>query len=411
MDKYTFLEISQKEFQNFVNKSDQNQFMQSSYMKKYYDLKGHENYTIGVKKEGKLVAAALIYLESTFLGYKKFAIYKGFVLDYTDKELLEYITKETKLFLKNKKAYMFTIDPNIIEIERDSDANILENGKNNYEVIDYLKSLGYKKSKTNIQIKWTYVKDINGMSSDEIFKSFKQNTRNIINRTINKYKLNIRDIKYDDLKEFKKITQDTCDRRGFNDKSLTYYQNMIKSFDDKVVFKIAELNCDTYLSDLYNEQKEYKLKIEKINSNNSKKENYVKELENINKKINEVEKLKKDKGNIIPLSCAMFILYGNEVIYFSSGSYKEYMQYYGQYILQWEMIKYACDNNYKRYNFYGIMDVFDKNGKDYGVYEFKKGFNGHVNELLGEYNFVIIKSIYNFQRLYINIKNYLKRKN
>ena len=93
MDKYTFLEISQKEFQNFVNKSDQNQFMQSSYMKKYYDLKGHENYTIGVKKEGKLVAAALIYLESTFLGYKKFAIYKGFILDYTDKELLEYIIK------------------------------------------------------------------------------------------------------------------------------------------------------------------------------------------------------------------------------------------------------------------------------------------------------------------------------
>ena len=43
------------------------------------------------------------------------------------------------------------------------------------------------------------------------------------------------------------------------------------------------------------------------------------------------------------------------------------------------------NNNYKRYNFYGIKDVFDKNGKDYGVYEFKKGFNGYVEELFGAY--------------------------
>ena len=404
MKNYVYEEISLKEFQNFVSHSSQNQFMQSSSMKKYYDLKKHENYTIGVKENGKLVASALIYLESTFLGYKKFAIYKGFVLDYNNEELLKFITDETKKFLKSKNAYMFTIDPNIIEIERDTDAKVVDNAKNNYAVIDYLKKLGYKKSKKDVQIKWTYIKDINGMTSDEMFKTFKQNTRNIINRTINKYKLNIRDVKYEDLSEFKKVTQDTCERRGFNDKSLTYYQNMKKAFKDDVIFKISELNCDEYLSDLYNEKSDYESKIEKIALNNSKKENYKKELGNVLKKIDEVEKLKKDKGNIIPLSCAMFILYGDEIIYFSSGSYKEYMQYYGQYILQWEMIKYACDKKYKRYNFYGIMDVFDKSGKDYGVYEFKKGFNGYVKELLGEYEYYINKKI----MLLKNIKEVVK---
>ena len=408
MSKYKFIELTDEQFFDFVETQDQKHFMQTTYMKEYYKLKGKETYIIGVESDKKVIAAGLIYLESMYRQYKKFAIYKGFIMDYNNKELLEFITNKTYEFLKEKNAYVFTIDPNIIQVERDTEANIIENAKDNYDVIESLKQIGYFKSDTNIQIKWTYVLDINNQTSEEIFKTFKQNTRNIINRTINKYKLNIRTLSYDELPQFKKITKDTSDRRGFSDKSLEYYQNMSKAFKDKVTFKIAELNCDVYLNDLNKEKLDYQNKIEKINGTNKKKENYIQELGYINKKIEEVEKLKNEKGNIIPLSCAMFILYGDEVVYFSSGSYKEYMQYYGQYIIQWEMIKYACDNNYKRYNFYGIMDVFDTKGKDHGVYEFKKGFNGYVKELLGEYTYVINKKIYKQENLIAKLKKIIK---
>lgn len=409
MSKYKFLELTDEQFFDFVENHEQKHFMQSVNMKDYYKLKGKETYIIGVESNKKIIAAGLVYLESMYKKYKKFAVYKGFIMDYNNQELLDFITHETCKFLKTKGAYVFTIDPNIIQVERDTDANAIENGKDNYKVIDYLNKLGYIKSDTNIQIKWTYVLDVNGQSSDEIFKTFKQNTRNIINRTINKYKLNIRTLSYNELCEFKKITQDTSDRRGFDDKSLVYYQNMSKAFGDKVTFKVAELNCNEYLEDLNKEKMDYQNKIDKINGTNKKKENYIQELGYINKKIDEVEKLKNEKGNIIPLSCAMFILYGDEVVYFSSGSYKEYMQYYGQYIIQWEMIKYACDNNYKRYNFYGIMDVFNPKGKDRGVYEFKKGFNGYVKELLGEYVYVIDKKIYKQETIINKIKKIIKR--
>ena len=409
MSKYKFLELTDKQFFDFVESHDQKHFMQSISMKEYYKLKGKETYIIGVEFNGKIVAAGLVYLESTYKKYKKFAIYKGFLMDYNDKDLLDFLTQQTSKYLKAKGAYVFTIDPNIIEVERDSDANIVENGKDNHEVIESLKKIGYVKSDTNIQIKWTYVLDINGASSEDVFKTFKQNTRNIINRTLNKYKLNIRTLSYDELSEFKKITQDTSDRRGFSDKTLLYYQNMSKAFGDMVTFKVAELNCDLYLNDLNKEKENYQNKIDKISGTNKKKENYIQELGYINKKINELETLKNEKGNLIPLSCAMFILYGDEVVYFSSGSYKEYMQYYGQYIIQWEMIKYACDNNYKRYNFYGIMDVFNPKGKDRGVYEFKKGFNGYVKELLGEYIYIIDKKIYKQELLINKIKKIIKR--
>ena len=81
----------------------------------------------------------------------------------------------------------------------------------------------------------------------------------------------------------------------------------------------------------------------------------------------------------------MFVMTQPEVVYLSSGNYSKYMMFNSQYLIQWEMIKYAIEHGYKRYNFYGIPDNFDKNDKDYGIYAFKTGFNGCVEQLIGEY--------------------------
>ncbi len=44
----------------------------------------------------------------------------------------------------------------------------------------------------------------------------------------------------------------------------------------------------------------------------------------------------------------------------------------GAYRLQWDMIKFALNNNIPRYNFYGITGNFSENAEDYGVQQFKK---------------------------------------
>ena len=78
-----------------------------------------------------------------------------------------------------------------------------------------------------------------------------------------------------------------------------------------------------------------------------------------------------------------------EVIYLSSGNYEEYMKFNSQYLIQWELIKYGIENGYKKHNFYGIPANINEHPKDYGIYEFKKGFNGYVEELIGEYELPI----------------------
>ena len=104
----------------------------------------------------------------------------------------------------------------------------------------------------------------------------------------------------------------------------------------------------------------------------------------------------------------MFLLYGDEIIYLSSGSYKQYMHLYAQYRIQYEIIKYAAENNFKKYNFYGISGIFDKSDPKYGVYAFKKGFNGYVVELIGEYQISLNLVYYNLYACIIKFKKTLK---
>ena len=382
--------ITKEEFDAFAKTLNCQNFFQCGAMKDFFDANNQENYLIGLKDNNKLVAATLLIYRSSFLGKKMFEATKGFIIDYNNLDLVKIFTEKVYEFIKSKNGYRLLISPYIPVIERDTDALVVEGGFDNTKVLKHLEKIGYKNIGVGVQVKWDYVLDINKRSPEELLASFKPNTRNYINRTINKYKLECKDLSYDELGEFKKITEDTCARRGFKDKTLDYYQKMYKAFKDDVVFKIVSLNCDTYINTLEEENKSLEAKINELSdgpSNKYKKEVMKNDIQNNLKKIEDTKALKEAHGNIIPLSGAMFMLYGREIIYLFSGSYDEYMSFCGQYRIQWEIIKHASLNDYERYNFFGIMDVFNKDGKDYGVYEFKKGFNGYVEELADVYEY------------------------
>ena len=127
----------------------------------------------------------------------------------------------------------------------------------------------------------------------------------------------------------------------------------------------------------------YKSRYENIIDKESGKAKELKiTIDGIEKRL---EEIKCFKQSVIPISAAMFMLYGKEVDYLFSGSIEKYKNMYAQYLIQWEMIKYACENKFEKYNFFGISGNFDKKDKNYGVYEFKKGFGGHVEELIGDF--------------------------
>lgn len=399
--------LSDEEFTKFVDNNSIKNFLQTVMMKKKLEKEGATVYLVGVKENNKVIGASLVSSSKHhFLGKITYEAYKGFVLDYNNKELVKFMTVELKKFLKEKNALNLFIDPYIPNVSRDMDANIID-GVDNRKINEYLRNIGYTYTEKGNQVKWCYCLDINGKTSAELFNEMRSRTRNYINRTITKYKLNIRTLKREELKEFKKITSDTCERRSFFDKSLEYYESMYDIFGDNVTFKIAELNCDLYISTLKEENSHFKSKLDKL-SIETKKEKIKNDIESNVKKIDDIKKLKNKYGNIIPLSASMFILYGDEIVYLFGGSYEEFMNFYGQYRIQWEMIKYAADQGYKRYNFYGIEDISNSNENDCGIYKFKKGFGGYVEELLGYFELEIspLNKIYHLLK---KVKSIIKK--
>ena len=54
------------------------------------------------------------------------------------------------------------------------------------------------------------------------------------------------------------------------------------------------------------------------------------------------------------------------------------------YLLQWEMIKIALANKADIYDFRGVEGILEEGHPGYGIYKFKKGFNGVFTEFTGE---------------------------
>lgn len=117
------------------------------------------------------------------------------------------------------------------------------------------------------------------------------------------------------------------------------------------------------------------------------------------------------------IAAVMPILYGNKVWYLYGGSSNEYRNLMPNYLLQWEMIKWGLHNGCDIYDFRGVSGFKDENDPQYGVYKFKKGFNGDFIEFIDELYIVfnpVMNSIFNFsEKAYKNIsmiKNRIKGK-
>ena len=392
------VELTQEEFNNFSINHENSIFFQSSYWGELKKFTGWIPYYIGYKDDELKCASLLLAKKIPIINKYIFYAPRGFLIDYNDYNLLNTFTQEVKEFVKSKKGIFFKINPLVIYQQRDINGDIVKDGFNNKKVVEDLLKLGYKHvgfTKTygkDLEPRWISVLDLKDKSYDEIKSNLRNTTRYDIN---NSYKNGLKLVEIDNsrMDEFKKLMASTGQRRGFIDRPLSYYKKMYDAFSktNNIKVMLVELDVKSNLK-TYQESKE-KL-IEKINYEKSKdrvKDNLIKELEkqlnSAEKKIKEAEELLKIDDKIV-LAGGLFMNFANQCVSLFGASYKEYMKYKGQYFLNNEMIKYALENNYEKYNFYGITGDFDESSPMFGLFDFKRGFNAEVQELIGEFTFV-----------------------
>lgn len=391
-----FIEITKERYHKFWESHPLKTFLSAPEIGDLRKSSGWDVYYVGVEDNKKLVAAAMIVSHKRHFGKYEFYSPRGVLVDYENEDLLHYFLDEIKKFVKKHHGYIFRMDPYVIYKERDIDGNIVEGGVDHSKVVSDLLKFGFKKvSIPNMeQVGWMFSLPLEGKTKEQILKEMKAGTRNKIRKT-EKFGITVKELSYDELDRFQNIMVETGERKNFSVRSVDYFQKMYQLFHDKgeVKYYVTELDLVQYLKKLHDEKKELEDKLSSLSDakyNDGQKKNLENEIVSFDKRIQDAEDIRKEKGtDVITLSGSMFMIIQPEIIYLSSGNYEEFLKFNSQYLLQWMMIQYGIEHGFKKHNFYGIPANINEHPKDYGIYEFKRGFNGIVEELIGEFELPI----------------------
>ncbi len=90
-----------------------------------------------------------------------------------------------------------------------------------------------------------------------------------------------------------------------------------------------------------------------------------------------------------PIAGTLAIWFGDKVWYLYGASSNRRRETMPNYLLQWEMIRWAVEKKCRIYDFRGVSGDMDESNPLYGLYKFKKGFNSELVEFIGEFDLVL----------------------
>ena len=276
--------------------------------------------------------AALTILKRKIPGLNKNIFYapRGPICDIKDYQTMDFLWAEIAKLAKEHKAVFLKIDPDI-SVE-------------NKEFHEYLESRKFKKLSTG--------KDFNGIQPKFVMRlKLEKSEQELLAAMASKTRYNIRysarkgvtirnECNDSDLKKFYEILIETAKRDNFGIRSFEYFENMYK-------YLVKTGHGKLFLA-------EY-------------------------------------EGEIISGTLALIC---GKTVWYSYGASDKHRNKQPSYLIQWNMIKWALENNCDVYDFRGISGDLDENNPLYGLYRFKKGFGAEFTEYIGEYDLVFSPLMY-----------------
>ena len=415
-----FTELTLEEFKKHTseNKSHFTQ-MAENYMMKVDT--GKETYLVGVKDDDENVIASCLVTLSPMMRVMRYAYTnRGPVMDYSNKELLTFFFKELEKFLKPRKVVSLRVDPYEVLNVRNHDGEIIEEIDQS-QMFDTFNRMGYKHTgyttgfDPSYQIRWLSVLDVEGKDEKTILNNMDSLRKRNVKKAL-KNGMQIRFLELDELDIFRDFMNQTSEMKDFFDRDDTFYYERKKYFKDKVLVPLVYIELDEYnavtekeLNKLEKDLEKAHKDLEKDNANiekvQRKIENFEVQVKNKRENYEEGLRLKEEHGDTLNLASGFYFVNDHEVVYLAGGSANQYRHFAGSYLMQWEMIKYMLEHNLPIYNFYGITGDFSEDAEDYGVVQFKKGFNAVVNEYVGDFVKPINKPMYKVFETLQKVKN------
>ena len=204
-----------------------------------------------------------------------------------------------------------------------------------------------------IQTRFNYRLYLKGRDEDALFANLHHKTRYNV-RVARKHGVEVKIGGREDLDEFARLMKITGKRDGFAVRSQAYFENMLNALGEH-----ARLYMAYY------------------------------------------------QGKAV--SGAVTTNYAGKTCYIYGASDNEHRNVMPNYLLQWEMIRWAAETGCTVYDFQGVDGTLNEDKPLYGLYRFKRGFGGQIDELAGEFDYVYMPVRNWLVNTLIALKSRLKR--
>ncbi len=319
-----------KEYKSFLQSHKKGHFMQSPEWAQLKSFWEHEIVSVEDDQGSIKGTMSLLIRKIPFLPYTIMYSPRGPVCDPHDSATLQELLAQTKRLAQKYNSYVLKMDPDI--------------EKSDVEFERIMISLGYRlkgglKPYEGIQPRFVFRLKVKGRTEEELLQSFHQKTRYNIRLALKKG-VQIKPGSREDLGEFHRLLVDTGVRDKFIVRNQQYYEQVYDCLGPEHV-KIFMAYYE---------------------------------------------------GQAIAGSIA--IVYGNKCWYLYGASSNEHRNLMPNYLLQWEMIKLALSSGCDLYDFRGATGDLNEDSPLYGLYKFKKGFNGDFTEFVGMFDYVFNRPAY-----------------
>ena len=397
------IELEKQEFLSFSKNHPLALFFQSPDWIEVKQTNGWWGKMLGLKENGELVAATVVLFKRVAgIGVTFAYAPRGYLLDYSNFELVERFTAAIKEYMKRQGVAFLKVNPYVDYQLRDEDGKIFRDTAN-HALMAQMKTLGYRHQgfyvdmhdKKDLEPRWVSVLDLEGKTMEDIYKGMRSGTKWGVNNSRKNF-LTVIEADESNMNVFKQLMQHTADRRGFIDRPLSYYQEMFSTLNREQAVKVlyVQIDFEALLAHTRERFEKNRERLEKILDNPKKAREaaeVISEQASLEKRMATLAQDIREHGGKKIIAGGWYMLYGSEVVYLFGASYKPFMRYNAQYLLQYEMIEYALRHGYKRFNFYGIDGNFSPESPNFGLFDFKRGFGATVHELIGEFDLIISK--------------------
>ncbi|HZK85928.1 MAG TPA: peptidoglycan bridge formation glycyltransferase FemA/FemB family protein [Desulfosporosinus sp.] len=321
----------QARFNAFLAKDPKGHVLQSWEWGEIKSRTGWIPWRLVIEENKEIVAvASILERKIPVVGIPIFYASRGPVVDWNNTELLDFVLAEIHKLAKARGAIFLKLDPDVSSSEN--------------ELEQYLISKGFRSAESGkgfegVQPKYVFRLDI---TPDEktLLANMQQKTRYNIRLAVKKG-VKIRKGTREDLSEFYRVLKETTERDRFLVRTYSYYEDL---YDSLVPVGLGELFIAEY------------------------------------------------EGEIISGTLAFVI--GDKAWYIYGASSNAHRNVMPNYLIQWEMIRWAKSLECTLYDFRGVPGNLTEDNPLYGLYRFKKGFNPEYTEFIGEWDLVYRPAIY-----------------